>query len=759
MGEVKMYQIKQPISINAYILSIWYASWALLLLVGYGIYDPLHTIGSYVDCSGSSTVLGFLVYGMHSIIALLWYCFGSAGLWLIGMLFWFSYNALIRSSGTLDIPRCCAWIVVILCWATIAGWYNSDMGYAVIPGGLCGTYVCSMIRHFSDPIIGIAAIMVLLAAALFVLLGSVGIIFLFVHIKAGGKILYRVWSLTVVYSYQMFMRLSFMMYKGICAYGRSLIDEKAFTYAGVMVPDGDYEYQSIVSWLTMQRLQENESFVLKGATVSSVDSNEINQAINDAGDVIKIDNDPVIVNSTVPYQLPPITLFKHGNDDTYDNSVALKKELQNKVQLLEEKLLCFGVKGKVIKVTVGPVVAVFEYQPEIEIKISKIVALEDDLALALQAHSIRIIAPIPGKAVVGFEIAHQARQSVTLSGAMHAIEYSAFNGALPLILGQDTVGDHVIVDLARMPHILVAGSTGAGKSVGLNAMLISLLCAKSPQELRLVLIDPKRLEFGVYADIPHLLFPIVTSPSQVVPVLRWVVRHMEERYAIMAEAGARAIADYNNRVDSNARYPYLVVVIDELADVMMTVGKDAEQLIARIAQMARAAGIHLIVATQRPSVDVITGIIKVNFPSRIAFRVTSRVDSRTILDVGGAEKLLGKGDMLFQDATSATMKRVHGAYVSDQEIMTIVNYIRAQAAPDYINLQSDGDQDSSMGEDDELMQHVIAFIKTVDAVSISLIQRVFKIGYNRSARIINELEVRGLILPQAAGKMRRVVKS
>jgi len=464
------------------------------------------------------------------------------------------------------------------------------------------------------------------------------------------------------------------------------------------------------------------------------------------------------VVSPVPYSLPNLSIFI-GIKDKKDDA-NLMKDLEVRAKTLEEKLERFGVAGKVVAIKCGPVVTLFEYKPEIDSKISKIVALEDDLALALQALSIRIIAPIPGRSVVGFEVANTGRKDVLFADVIRSDAYTKFKGALPLVLGKDTIGNNVVVDLAKMPHLLIAGSTGSGKSVGLNGMLVTLLCACSPEDLKLILIDPKRLEFAVYADIAHLLFPIVTNPKQASPVLKWVVQEMEARYELMAEYGARSLSDFNDMVEGDQKKPRIVVVIDELADLMMTTGKDVEGLIARIAQMARAAGIHLIVATQRPSVDVITGLIKVNFPSRISFRVTSKIDSRTILDCSGADKLLGRGDMLFLDATDANLKRIHGAYVTDKEIAQLTDYIRAQQPVAYLDIMQElPPQEVGMREEDDgLYQEVLEYIKEIDEVSISLLQRKFRIGYNRSARIIDSLEAKGLIMPSEGGKTRKVIR-
>ncbi len=460
------------------------------------------------------------------------------------------------------------------------------------------------------------------------------------------------------------------------------------------------------------------------------------------------------------YQLPDSNIFIDRNDEVDDRDIL--NELKECAATLEEKLEHFGIKGSVVEIKRGPVVTLFEYKPEIGSKISKITSLEDDLALALRALSIRIIAPIPGRPVVGFEVANRNRKDVLLASAIKSPLYRNFDGALPLVLGADTVGQGVIVDLARMPHLLIAGSTGSGKSVALNTILVSLLCKCGPDDLKLILIDPKRLEFAPYADIAHLLFPIVTDARKVAPILRWVVTEMENRYEHMAQCGARNIFDYqllSKQRNDLEKMPFIVVVIDELSDLMMLAGKETEMLITRIAQMARAAGIHMIIATQRPSVDVITGLIKVNFPSRISFRVTSKIDSRTILDGMGAEKLLGRGDMLFLDSGASTLKRVHGAYVSDSEIEQVVHHIRQQRKVEYLEIEDEVVHHGGLSEaDNQLYRNVKRYVLKIDEVSISQLQRHFRIGYNRSARIIEKLESDGIILPASGEKMRKVVR-
>jgi DNA segregation ATPase FtsK/SpoIIIE, S-DNA-T family len=460
------------------------------------------------------------------------------------------------------------------------------------------------------------------------------------------------------------------------------------------------------------------------------------------------------------YELPALPVKK------VEQKVLQEKQdvLAQQAKVLEEKLAQFDIQGSVVAMHAGPVVTLFEYQPDIKVKVSRILSLEDDLAMALKALSIRIIAPIPGRSVVGFEVANQHRQDVVMARILQSQDFKKYTGALPMIFGQDTLGNDVIADLAKMPHLLIAGSTGSGKSVALNAMLVSLLCSLKPTELKLIIIDPKRLEFAAYDGIAHLLFPIVTETKKAIPILKWVVQTMEKRYEIMAKFGVRNLGDYKIAAQKNKEMeemPFMVVIIDELADLMMTAGKAVEDSIARIAQMARAAGIHMIIATQRPSVDVITGMIKVNFPNRVAFKVTSKIDSRTILDAGGAEKLLGRGDMLFLDASKSHLVRVHGAYISDQEIHEVVAQIKKQCKVQYLDIFDQFNQQESndfFDGDDELYQEIVQFIQELDEVSISMLQRRFRIGYNRSARFISILESKGLIMTVDGGKTRRVVK-
>jgi S-DNA-T family DNA segregation ATPase FtsK/SpoIIIE len=483
------------------------------------------------------------------------------------------------------------------------------------------------------------------------------------------------------------------------------------------------------------------------------------------------------------YKLPPLTLL----EQLQKKDTRVKKEtLLENSRLLERKLLDFGVEGKVIEVKPGPVITMYELEPAAGVKINKITNLSDDLALALRAQSIRIIAPIPGKGAIGVEIPNQERNSVSLRDVL---DHSAFQGTthkLPIALGEDILGTPVIADLVKMPHLMIAGTTGSGKSVSLNAMICSILFKASPEEVKFIMIDPKRLEMSGYEGIPHLLHPVVVDPKRASLVLRWAVEEMERRYQAISEVGAKSIDTYNiMRAAKHAaapplpagadeeggdggrnqplpeRLPYIVIIIDELADLMMVAQRNVEESLARLAQMARAAGIHLIIATQRPSVDVITGVIKANFPTRISFKVSSKVDSRTILDQLGAEKLLGAGDMLYISPGSSVPMRIHGAYVSDLEIERIVDFVKQQGKPAYdeslVELKTSEGEEKEEGDFDEKYDEAVALVTDLGQASISLVQRYLKIGYNRAARIIEQMEAEGVVGPSDGAKPRKVL--
>jgi S-DNA-T family DNA segregation ATPase FtsK/SpoIIIE len=451
-------------------------------------------------------------------------------------------------------------------------------------------------------------------------------------------------------------------------------------------------------------------------------------------------------------------------------------------RFLEQKLREFGVEGEVVQVLPGPVITMYEFAPAAGVKVNKIVSLQDDLALVMEAVSVRVVAPIPGKAVVGIEIPHKRRETVRLRDLLVSEEWHTSTSQLSLALGKDILGRPVVTDLALIPHLLIAGATGSGKSVGLNSLICSLLFRATPADVRIIMIDPKMLEFSVYDGIPHLLVPVVTEPKKAAIVLRRVVEEMGRRYQILAAQGVRSIAQYNQMLEEEhagstsvrarvpagpeiaptpaEKLPYLVVVIDELSDLMMVSAREVEDSLMRLAQMARAAGIHLIVATQRPSVDVLTGVIKANFPARLSFQVTSKVDSRTILDTNGAETLLGRGDMLFLAPGTSKPQRVHGAYVSEAEIGRLVEAWKAVEQPRYDDgfLAPSGDHVSVEDDEyDEKYDEAIALVTKIGQASISMLQRRLRVGYNRAARMIEMMEKDGIVGPADGIKPREVL--
>ncbi|HUH65978.1 MAG TPA: DNA translocase FtsK 4TM domain-containing protein [Syntrophales bacterium] len=483
------------------------------------------------------------------------------------------------------------------------------------------------------------------------------------------------------------------------------------------------------------------------------------------------------------YKLPPLSLL----DEVERKDTRIKREsLIANSRILEKKLADFGVEGKVVEVKPGPVITMYELEPAPGVKITKVTNLSDDLALALRAPSIRIIAPIPGKAVIGIEIPNHEREPVHLKDVLDNDAFLESQFKLPIALGEDIIGTPVITDLARMPHLLIAGTTGSGKSVSLNAMICSILFKTSPDDTKFLMIDPKRLELSAYEGIAHLLHPVVVDPKRASQVLKWAVEEMERRYQTIVELGVKNIEAYNKlaekkRKDKTAeprpasdkgesasttavavKLPYIVIVIDELADLMMVAQRNVEESLARLAQMARAAGIHLILATQRPSVDVITGVIKANFPTRISFQVSSKVDSRTILDQLGAENLLGSGDMLFMPPGTSKLTRIHGPFVSEKEIERIVDFIRKQARPLYdetiVQYQEDSPEgDKQEGEFDEKYDEAVELVTELGQASISLVQRYLKVGYNRAARMIERMEAEGVVGPSDGVKPRKVL--
>ncbi len=488
------------------------------------------------------------------------------------------------------------------------------------------------------------------------------------------------------------------------------------------------------------------------------------------------------------YHRPPLALLNHDGEAAKPID---RDALMANARILETKLGDFNVDGEVVEVKPGPVVTMYEFSPAPGVKVNKIAGLSDDLTMALKALSIRIVAPIPGRGVVGIEIPNRDRETVYLKEIFESEEFQKTGGRLPMALGKDIFGRTVVSDLAKMPHLLVAGSTGSGKSVSINTMVLSLLYRATPADVRIIMVDPKMLELSIYEGIPHLLLPVVTNPKKAALALNWAVREMERRYKLMADKGVRNIDGYNKKLQreekekaelkaqgkmiveaadideedlpeieiaegeelEHGHLPYIVVIVDELADLMMVAGREIEESIARLAQMARASGIHLILATQRPSVDVITGLIKANFPTRISFKVFSRIDSRTILDQMGAEALLGMGDMLFLPPGTGALQRVHGAFVSEIEVQRVVDFLKKQGEPQYDKSilapppSGEGAEGDEGDEVDEKWDEALAIIAETRQASISMLQRRLRLGYNRAARMIEKMEAEGIVGP------------
>ncbi len=459
------------------------------------------------------------------------------------------------------------------------------------------------------------------------------------------------------------------------------------------------------------------------------------------------------------YQLPPLSLLNKSSSEEYLVEKDYYLEISRK---LETILADFGVKGKVSGISPGPVITTYEFAPAPGVKINKVVSLADDLALGLKSESVRVVGSIPGKAALGIEIPNPSRKIVFLRDILANDKFQQAKSPLTLGLGMDVVGNPVLADLTRMPHLLIAGATGAGKSVTINVIISSILFKSTPDEVRLLMIDPKRIELSTYDEIPHLLHPVVVDPKMASRALHWAVHEMERRYELMEAAKVKSFNTYNEV--SEEKLPLVVIIIDELADLMMVSSNEVEGCIARLAQMARAAGMHMIVATQRPSVDVLTGLIKANFPTRMSFKVSSKIDSRTILDTSGAEHLLGAGDMLFMPPGSSRLQRIHGAYISEKESERIVGFLKEQGAAEYDEsviqiVEAADDEGGAVNESDydEKYDEAVALVCESGQASISFVQRRLRVGYNRAARMIETMEREGIVGPADGAKPREIL--
>ncbi|MDC7232426.1 MAG: DNA translocase FtsK [Spirochaetales bacterium] len=467
------------------------------------------------------------------------------------------------------------------------------------------------------------------------------------------------------------------------------------------------------------------------------------------------------------YEVPVAGLLKEYPDDSFEE---VDDFTRRQARALEETLNEFKIEASVVGISRGPVITMFEIQPSPGVKVSRIVNLQDNLALRLAASRIRIVAPIPGKQAIGIEVPNKKRSIVSYSGLVSSDEFAKADYEIPVILGKDISGGNQVIDLARTPHLLIAGSTGSGKSVCVNSLICSILYQRSPRDVKLIMVDPKIVELKLYNDIPHLLTPVITESKKAFQAVQWCLYEMERRYALLDAMGVRDIKSYNKRIKerdiATSHMPYIVLVIDEFADLMATSGKELEGIVARLAAMSRAVGIHLVLATQRPSIDVITGLIKANFPSRIAFMVASKTDSRIIIDMMGAEKLLGKGDMLFTSAWDPFPSRMQGAFLSEDEVERVVSYVKTLGEPEYIDdeiflddddYESGGDGGGNSSFSDPLYDKALDIVLAAGKASASYLQRRLQIGYNRAARLVEEMEIQGIVGPQNGSKPREVV--
>ena len=524
----------------------------------------------------------------------------------------------------------------------------------------------------------------------------------------------------------------------------------------------------MIKWIERWKKARKRAGVKKGKTKKKAREIKINPAKPKGKPMVPVPTQAVFefMEEDAGVQIPPVSFL---DDPPIRPESISDGNLKMQSLLLEKKLEDFAVSGKVVAVTPGPVITTFEYEPAPGVKINKIVNLSDDLSLALRAQSIRIVAPIPGKAVIGIEIPNADRETVRFKELASSSAFKKSKSKLTLCLGKDIEGNPVMTALDRMPHLLIAGATGTGKSVALNTMICSILYKAKPEDVRFVMVDPKRIELSTYDGIPHLITPVVTDLRKATNALFWAVHEMERRYELLSEKQAKNIGQYNRRIEKEKataeteqeKLPYVVIVIDELADLMLTASRDVELALTRLAQMARAAGIHLILATQRPSVDVLTGIIKANFPARLSFQVSSKTDSRTIIDTNGAENLLGNGDMLLLPPGTAKLQRIHGAYISEVELARITEFLKKQKPPEYneaVTRAPVEEEDPTVEEEhDERYDDAIALVTKTRQASISMIQRHLRIGYNRAARIVEVMEKEGVVGPSDGVKPREVL--
>lgn len=624
--------------------------------------------------------------------------------------------------GWFSLPRALAFLGLMICISISLETVASEVSYGgsvISAGGFTGSNLFLLVEPYLSSV----------GAAVLFITASILLLFYLVNYSfASGMAVFAFWLykvLSVIFKtlYKLLYRLAAWAFSGLKK--QPLLDRS--------------EKPAV-------KQEEEKLKVKQKALIPAVNE------LDDDDDVE--DEDQAFVASKVKkgkYKLPSVELL---NRPPRSKGTSDHGELELIAKSLEARLKDFGVDGKVAEVSPGPVITMYEFKPAPGVKINKVANLSDDLALALGCGSLRVIAPIPGKSVIGIEVPNKVRENVYIRELIDSPSFKNSDKRIPIAVGKDTIGNPYMTDLAKMPHLLVAGSTGSGKSVFINSLICSILYKFSPQEVRMIMVDPKMLELSIYEGIPHLLHPVVTEAGKASQALKWAVREMMSRYAMLSEKGAKSISSYN--ASAEEPLPYIIIIVDELADLMMVSSKDVEASLTRLAQMARAAGIHLVLATQRPSVDVITGLIKANFPARIAFKVASKIDSRTILDTMGADKLIGMGDMLLLPPGSPNMERLHGAFVSDDEVEKVVEFVRSQGAPNYkedIILDDKKEAMDESDEEDELYDEAVRIVQETRKASISYIQRRLKVGYNRAARIVELMEKNGVVsAEQGSGK-------
>jgi DNA segregation ATPase FtsK/SpoIIIE, S-DNA-T family len=700
------------------ILLFFLVVFTLISLLSYSPYDP--SVNNAKAAGEVHNLFGVVGSNIAGIIVAL---FGMASFIIPAAILFISIRFFSNYTGRIIIITIAGGLLLIVATASLLAFHEKDFavfGHDFSPGGIVGISTKAFLVKYYN-VTGSVIILALSWVAGFVLATGLSVM----------SILKRFWGISL-FAFER-VKTNFIMLKER--------KEKAAKRSRVIAEKKDLKVPEI----------EIKAAITKPVKETPVPKQEVFE----------------FMRAETDFRLPSVNFLDEprARPASFDN-----ENLKMQSKLLEKKLEDFGVNGRVSAVIPGPVITTFEYEPAPGVKINKIVNLTDDLSLALRATSIRMEAPIPGKAVIGIEIPNTDREIVGFREVVVSGAFEKAKSKLTICLGKDIVGNPVVAELDKMPHLLIAGATGSGKSVALNTMICSLLYKATPDEVKLLMVDPKRIELAMYDGIPHLISPVVTDAKKATNALFWAVNEMERRYMILSENKARNINQYQQKAAKGAKnekgevlekLPLIVIIIDELADMMMVASRDVEISLTRLAQMARAAGIHLILATQRPSVDVLTGIIKANFPTRLSFQVSSKTDSRTILDANGAENLLGNGDMLFLPPGTARMQRIHGAFISESEISRITEFLKKQKKPEYdekiTETRSIEQSDDDSAEHDERYDDALALVTRTRQASISMIQRHLRIGYNRAARIIEVMEKEGVVGPSDGVKPREVL--